>query len=90
MKKISFILAGLVVLITLGLWASGGFHTGWSQNQIPVNGVDEITGIEFTTYEDGFVAGLDVLIGGLVAAAGIVGISIGVSTFQARSQANAN
>ena len=65
MKKLFLILSALIAALTIALWASGGFHTGWSQNQIPVEMVDDITGIEYTEFEDGFRAGLEVLIAGL-------------------------
>ncbi len=51
---------GLVLLAgTVGSWALLGAHRGWSQNRVPVTQVDEITGIEYVTYEDRFVPGVD-------------------------------
>lgn len=78
MKRIPFILATLLAVTAFALWASGGFHTGWTQTRIPVNGVDEITGIEYTTYKEGFIAGLDLLAVGLGSALGIVGLSFAI------------
>lgn len=78
MKKIPFILATLLAVTGLALWALGGFHTGWTQTRIPVNGVDEITGIEFTTYKKGFVAGLDFLAASLGSALGIACFSYAI------------
>lgn len=78
MKKIPFILATLLAVTGLALWASGGFHTGWTQTRIPVNGVDEITGIEYTTHKDGFIAGLDLLAAGLGSAIAIVCLSYAI------------
>lgn len=86
MKKASYIFAAVVAAVTLTIWASTGFHTGWTQTSIPVTGVDEITGIEFTTYEEGFVAGVDVLGAGLGAAFGISALSLGIHKFRARKQ----
>jgi len=51
---------GLALLAgTIGSWAMLGAHRGWSQNRVPIRQVDEITGIEYVTYEDRFVPGLD-------------------------------
>ena len=86
MRKISYIVTALIAAATLVLWAAGGFHTGWTQTRIPVHGVDEITGIEFTTYEDGFIAGLEVLAAGLGAAFGISAISTALHYFNGRAQ----
>jgi hypothetical protein len=69
-------LLGLVVLLgTGGFWAAKGAHTGWSQNRVPHRQVDEITGIEFVTYEDRFVPGVEVLAAGLGLAAGLFAVS---------------
>ena len=70
MQKFALILSALILAGALGLWAAGGFHPGWTQTQIPVTGTDPITGIEYTRYEDGFVAGLDVVVAG----AGLAGV----------------
>jgi len=86
MKNKVHIVSAVVAIATFAVWASGGFHTGWSQTQIPVTGMDEITGIEFTVYEDGFVAGLEFLAGGLFLAALISVISLSVPFFRKRSQ----
>jgi hypothetical protein len=59
------LVAALILAITLTVWSSGGFHCGWSQTQIPTAQVDPITEIEFVTYEEGFVAGLDFLLLGV-------------------------
>ena len=66
--------AALIALATVGTWLATGAHRGWTQNQIPVTVVDDVTGIEATQYRDGFVAGVDVLGLGLGAAA-ILGIA---------------
>ena len=86
MKKIFYTLSILVVVATLAVWASGGFHTGWTQTSIEVNGVDEITGIEYTTREDGFVPGIDFLGGGLALAAVFPALLFGVQFIQKRSE----
>lgn len=64
MKKFLILLSVLIMSGTVAIWVYGGFHLGWTQNQIPVEMVDDVTGIEFREYQDGFRAGLDFLIGG--------------------------
>lgn len=57
---------------TVGSWALLGAHRGWSQNRVPVRQVDDVTGIEYVTYEDRFVPGVDFLgAGGILAAAAL-------------------
>ncbi len=69
--------AALVLLLaTVGFWAAKGAHTGWSQNQVPVKQTDEITGIEFVTYEKRFVPGVEFLGGGTGLAAGLFVVSL--------------
>lgn len=64
--------AALALLFaTVGFWAAKGAHTGWSQNQVPVKQTDEITGIEYVTYEDRFVPGVEFLGAGAGLAAGL-------------------
>lgn len=84
MKQLPYIAAGLITIATITLWASSGFHTGWTQTNIPVTGTDEITGIEYTTYEDGFVAGIDILASGLGLALAIVVITFGIKMISNR------
>lgn len=69
--------ASVVVLAAAaGFWAAKGAHTGWTMDQVPVKQTDEITGIEFVTYEDRYVPGVDFLglAGGL--AAGLFAVSL--------------
>ena len=86
MKKIAHILAAIIAIATFAIWGFGGFHTGWTQTSIPVNGIDEITGIEYTTYEDGFIAGIDVLSGGIALAVAISAIAVGVRFIRSHKQ----
>ncbi|MEM0967502.1 MAG: hypothetical protein AAGJ81_15245 [Verrucomicrobiota bacterium] len=84
MKKFFYSLSALVGIATLVVWGLGGFHTGWTQTKIPITGVDEITGIEYTTYDDGFVAGIDFLGGGIAVAVVIAAITFVVQFIQSR------
>lgn len=56
---------GLALMFSTTLWwMTTGAHRGWSMNKVPVNQVDEITGIAYVEYEERFVPGVDVLIVG--------------------------
>lgn len=70
-------LAALVLLLAvIGFWTAKGAHRGWSMNQVPVKQVDEITGIEFVTYQDRFVPGIEFLGAGTGLAAGLFILSL--------------
>jgi len=58
-------------------WSGKGAHTGWSMDRVPTTEVDEITGIEFITYKERFVPGIEWL-GGAV---GLAVLSFGLSFF---------
>jgi len=58
-------------------WSGKGAHTGWSMDHVPTPQVDEITGIEFITYEERFVPGIEWL-GGAV---GLAILFFGLSLF---------
>lgn len=64
------LLAGTVIF-----WVAKGAHRGWSQNRVPIPQTDEITGIEYITYEERFVPGVDVLLAGTGAAAALFVVS---------------
>lgn len=68
--------AAVLLLGVVGFWAAKGAHTGWSMNQVPVKQTDEITGIEFVTYEKRFVPGIEFLGGGAGFAAGLFAVSL--------------
>jgi hypothetical protein len=63
------LLASFCLLFTVVFWANKGAHTGWSMDRVPVPQLDEITGIEYVTYDDRFVPGVDWLAGGIGLAA---------------------
>lgn len=66
----------VILLATVGFWAAKGAHTGWSQNQVPLKQTDEITGIEYVTYEKRFVPGVEFLGAGLGVASGLLLVSL--------------
>ena len=61
----------VLLLATVGFWAAKGAHRGWSQNRVQVSRTDEVTGIVFTTYEDRFVPGIEVLGAGVALSAAL-------------------
>ncbi len=63
----------LAALFVFCFWAAKGYHQGWTQNRVPVTQVDPITEIEFVTYEERFVPGLDYLAGGILFGALVFG-----------------
>lgn len=69
------IVAGLTVALTLAWWTAKGAHRGWSQDQVPVKQKDEITGLDYVTYEKRFVPGVDALGAGLLLGAALFGVS---------------
>lgn len=69
------LLALVLLAATVGTWGYLGAHRGWSQNRVPIRQVDEITGIEYVTYEARFVPGIDWLGGGSLLAAAVFALS---------------
>ena len=65
----------LTLLGSIGYWLAMGAHRGWSQNRVPVSQTDEVTGVAFTTYENRFVPGIDVLGAGVALAAFLFALS---------------
>ena len=70
------VMAVLCAVAIIGYWFVVGAHTGWSQTAVPVNKIDPVTEVEFTEYQEGFVPGIDFLVGGVAAAAAILALSL--------------
>lgn len=76
MSKVRPLLLFFAVVALLGplaWWAATGAHRGWSMNRVPVAQIDEITEIEYITYEERFVPGVDTLLIGGVASLALIG-----------------
>jgi hypothetical protein len=69
------LISAVLLVSTVGFWAVKGAHTGWSMNQVPGKQTDEVTGIEYVTYEQRFVPGVEFLGGGVGLAAGLFALS---------------
>ncbi len=72
----SFRLVALATFIgCVGFWGAKGARIGWSQHQVPIQEVDEVTGLDYVRYEDRFVPGLEWLAGGCAVAVLLFGAS---------------
>jgi len=71
------LVAAFCLVFGIVYWSGKGAHIGWSMDRVPTAQVDEITGIEFITYEERFVPGIEWL-GGAV---GLAVLSFGLSFF---------
>jgi hypothetical protein len=76
MKRLLQILAAAIVLGGLVTWLALGANRGWTKTSVPVTAVDEITGIESTSYEDRFVPGVDFLGGAVLTGGLLAGLSL--------------
>jgi cytochrome oxidase Cu insertion factor (SCO1/SenC/PrrC family) len=54
-------LAGFLALFAFAFWAAAGWNKGWTKTQITVAQTDEVTGIEYVTYQDHFAPGVELL-----------------------------
>ncbi len=65
------LLAMTVLLGGLSCWFLLGAHRGWTKNQVPIQHTDEITSIQYVTYEQRLVPGLDFLLASIGLAGGL-------------------
>jgi hypothetical protein len=75
-KRVLRILAVVVALGALGLWAVKGANCGWTRTNIQHDTPDPVTGLIGVSYEKGFVPGLDFLGGAGLVAAVLAGVSL--------------
>ncbi|MFH1496924.1 MAG: hypothetical protein ABII82_03770 [Verrucomicrobiota bacterium] len=66
----------IVVLAVFSHWYAAGQNTGWTKNRIAETQVDEITGIEYVTYKDHFMPGVELLSAGIT-----FGLLLSAATF---------
>ena len=76
MKKALQALAALVALGVVATWLGTGAHRGWTKTNLQTMTLDEVTGIESPTYRKGFVAGVDFLGAGTLAAGALAVLSL--------------
>lgn len=65
MKGVLRMSAGVILLATLAVWVFTGAHTGWTRTSTVVMKIDPVTELEYPESEPTFVAGVEVLGGGL-------------------------
>ncbi len=74
-RRIFRLLALTTFVGCVGFWAAKGARIGWSQHQVPIQEVDEVTGLDYVRYEDRFIPGLEWLAGGCAVAVFLFGTS---------------
>lgn len=76
MKKALQVLAALVAVGVVAIWLATGAQRGWTKTSLQTMTLDEVTGIESPTYRKGFVAGVDFLGAGTLAAGALAAVSL--------------
>lgn len=62
-----FRLAGLLLALGSCLWWAGaGARFGWWQTRVAVEHTDEFTGLSVIEWREGFVPGIETLVGGVL------------------------
>jgi hypothetical protein len=69
------LIGGAMALVVPIWWLISGANRGWTMNRVPVVQIDEITEIQYTTYEERLVPGIEFLGGALLFALILIGIS---------------
>jgi hypothetical protein len=72
LRSLALVLAAAATLAWMGL----GANRGWTRTSVPVETLDEVTGIEGIEYHKQFVPGLDFLAGSLLGAGILAGTSL--------------
>ena len=75
MKRILRIIALILIVGALAVWAATGGNRGWTKNKVQIKTVDEVTGLEGIQWQDKFVPGVDLLAASTLSAGVLVGIS---------------
>ena len=76
MKRTLQVLAALVATGVLATWLGTGAHRGWTKTSVQKMTLDEVTGIESPSYRRRFVAGVDFLGAGTLAAGALAVVSL--------------
>ena len=76
MKRALQILAALVAVGVVATWLGTGAHRGWTQTEVANISIDEVTGLTGGPPEKKFVAGVDFLGAGLLAAVVLASVSL--------------
>ena len=74
-RRIFRLLALATFVGCVGFWAAKGARIGWTQHQVTIQEIDEVTGLDYVRYEDRFVPGVEWLAGGCAVAVFLFGAS---------------
>lgn len=69
----------ILALAVFSYWYAAGQNTGWTQNRVAITQTEELTGIDYVTYEDRFVPGIEALVVGVA-----FGLALSAITFVRR------
>jgi len=75
MKRTLQVLAALVATGVIAAWLATGAHRGWTKTEVENTTVDEVTGLTGGPPEKKFVAGVDFLGAGTLAAGALAAVS---------------
>lgn len=75
MKRNLRVAALMLLVAATGVWLAAGANRGWTKTKISKKVLDEVTGIEGVTYENGFVPGIDFLGAAVVGTGILAGVS---------------
>ena len=65
----------IILFGAAGYWIAAGANRGWTKNKVPVQTLDEVTGIVGVSYQVKFVPGVDFLAGAVGAGFLCAGLS---------------
>lgn len=66
--------AGVLAGLTLLVWLAAGAHRGWTQTSVPVEKLDEVTGLTYLEYRKSFRPGVDFVAAGWLASLFLAGV----------------
>jgi hypothetical protein len=69
-----WIAAAVVFAATMGTWLGTGAHRGWTRTSVEVMQHDEVTGIDYPVAQEKFIAGYEVLAGGIGLTLALAGV----------------
>jgi len=76
MKRMLRWMAVVMALGGVAWWLAAGANRGWTKTNVPVEALDEVTGIKGISYEKRFVPGVDFMGGVLLGAGLLAGASL--------------
>lgn len=77
-----------IFVAAIAVWLAKGAHIGWTQTEVTVWLVDEITGIEYPEIHDELLAGLEFPAVGLIFLVGFLAIDLILTKLKATNKTN--